>query len=360
MHESKTSISEWRLRAALLLFSLAISLIGAEIALRLLGIGAPVERRGSAGFTFFTQDEQLGWDLVPGAVDRFTTDEFDVEVRITEQGLRAPRLYALAPSVAEDLSDAEAPPQNRIVVLGDSFSFGHGVDVDQAWPALLDARLGDDHEVINLSVTGYGTDQQLLRFEQRLDRPDEALRPDTVILGLFVGNIFRNARQTHIGYPKPRFVLDSDGLRLTGVPVPTAAPPAGGPSRLVDVAGKTLRSVGEHLGRGEAWTVTEAILQRLQERCREEGAELVVAVIPKDRAVYDDGPRGHIHRNTQKHAVALVEAAGIPVVDLLPPLVDGVTDLEAGERLYFSRDGHWTAAGHAIAADAVAEALTRR
>lgn len=323
-------------------------MVFAEVALRLLNVGAPRVREGSSGFTFFSHDPNLGWDLVPGAGDRLTTDEFDVKIEITEQGLRSHRTFSRLPE----------PTGRRVLVIGDSFSFGHGVDVEAAWPARLEEALkqltGEPAAVINQSVTGYGTDQQILRLEDR----GFQFRPDTVVLGLFVGNVFRNARHFQIGYPKPRFVLDGGKLKLTHVPVPEGALEPRGPSRLLHVAGSTWRMAREHLGYGEAWAVTEALLQRLERRCRAEGAELLVVVIPKDRLIYGQGQRRRIHQRTQDRAVEMLEALNLPHLDLAPVL-KAAKDTPGGDtqRLYFPIDGHWTEEAHRLAADAIADRL---
>ena len=47
---------------------------------------------------------------------------------------------------------------------------------------------------------------------------------------------------------------------------------------------------------------------------------------------------------------------GIPVLDLTEPLRQG---LAGGDKLYFPIDGHWTPAGHQLAAERLAEFLTR-
>ena len=269
----------------------------------------------------------------------------DVEIRITEQGLRSHRVFASEP-------EAEA---FRVVVIGDSFSFGHGVEVEEAWPArlegLLSEKLGRSVEVANLSVTGYGTDQQLLRFEER----GLALKPDAVVLGLFVGNIFRNAREVQIGYPKPRFVLKNGDLELRNVPVPARATPPGGPSRLWNVIASAGRTAGEHLGYGEAWSVTGAILDRLARQCEAEGIELSVLVIPKDQMVYGQGWRQRVHRQTQNATATLLQTHGLPFLDVTQALREATEQGSASERLYFPVDGHWTPEGHRIAAEALAQ-----
>ncbi|MEM6794313.1 MAG: GDSL-type esterase/lipase family protein [Acidobacteriota bacterium] len=334
---------EWRFRLILLFASCLLSFAAGEIGLRVLGVGAPAgEDEGGGGLTFFTHDPELGWDLVPGTRDAFATPEFDTEIAITSEGLRAPRVFG----------PATPPGVRRVVVLGDSFTFGHGVEVDQAWPALLDdAR--EDLEIVNLAVTGYGTDQQLLRFERRL----EDFQPDAVILGLFVGNIFRNARFEQLGYSKPRFDLRDGRLELVGVPVPEGRPLRGG-SRLLGVLGRGSRTVLEHLGYGEAWPVSAAILDRLAARCAERGAPLFVMILPKDQLIYGSGPRRGLHERTLEVTREMLAESQLPFLDLTPALRQGAQ--RGGERLYYPVDGHWSAAGHAVAAAALGRWLEER
>ena len=59
-------------------------------------------------------------------------------------------------------------------------------------------------------------------------------------------------------------------------------------------------------------------------------------------------------RGPNRRLTQLAEAHRIPVLDLLPPMRDAA---EAGRRLYFGVDVHWSAAGHEVAARSVAEFL---
>ncbi|MEM8994372.1 MAG: hypothetical protein AAGF23_06215, partial [Acidobacteriota bacterium] len=202
-------------------------------------------------------------------------------------------------------------------------------------------------EASNVAVTGYGTDQQMLRFEGRAD----ALRPNIVVLGLFAGNVFRNARFEQLGYAKPRFVLRGDDLELRGVPVPEE-PPAPPPSRLWALLSKTAGGVLGHLGYGEAWAVTGAILDRLAAECDARGATFHVVILPKDQMIYGGGPRRQLHERMHRRLRGLLEERGLDYLDLTGALRAG-----SGERLYYPADGHWTPAGHRVAAEAIAEWL---
>jgi lysophospholipase L1-like esterase len=68
----------------------------------------------------------------------------------------------------------------RIVCLGGSTTYGHGVRPRDAWPAVLERVLEDEGipaEVINGGVPGYGSRQILLRYRRDIAR----LRPDVVL-----------------------------------------------------------------------------------------------------------------------------------------------------------------------------------
>lgn len=74
----------------------------------------------------------------------------------------------------------EAP---TVLLFGDSLSAGYGVDVDQSWAALLQARLeeqGYEHRVVNASISGETTAGGVARIESALDR----FAPELVILEL--------------------------------------------------------------------------------------------------------------------------------------------------------------------------------
>lgn len=49
--------------------------------------------------------------------------------------------------------------KKRIILVGDSMVFGHGVDNDKTIDRQLEALLGPEYEVVNAGVAGYGPDQ---------------------------------------------------------------------------------------------------------------------------------------------------------------------------------------------------------
>lgn len=77
---------------------------------------------------------------------------------------------------------AAAPPRT-ILLLGDSLSAAHNIELDKAWPALLEKRLADmrpQRQLVNASISGETTTSGLTRLPDLLKR----YHPDLVILEL--------------------------------------------------------------------------------------------------------------------------------------------------------------------------------
>jgi lysophospholipase L1-like esterase len=135
------------------------------------------DRRGTPGF--YISDPVLGQRLRPGYDGWFA----GVPVRINALGFRDSRDYALA----------KAPGTFRILVLGDSVTFGHGALGDTTYPYLFEQRLKQwrpdiNWEVWNLGVPGYNTTQEL----KYLERVGPSYQPDLVIVGFYENDLSDN------------------------------------------------------------------------------------------------------------------------------------------------------------------------
>jgi len=295
---------------------------------------------------FWEYDELLSWRHTPGALGRFSYADFDVDVRLNADGHRD-----------ADHSFERTPGRHRALLLGDSFGWGYGVEQDEIFVERIDARR-PDWEIVNTSVSGYGTDQQYLYYRDRGHR----YAPDLVIL-LFSGNDVENAAHSvQYWHNKPLFQRGSEGLELTNVPVPpptptqdvanwvgrntwflrtasrgaaawlaparagaSPAPPpprpnaeSDTPTRADSLSGKEMRIV--------------EILEALDIAARRGGARLVVVSLPGLEGIFEHGD---------------FRALGITHLSL-----SGVFQ-DSDEPVTFEHDRHWTAAGHRIVAEAV-------
>jgi hypothetical protein len=150
--------------------SILLGLLVMEIGIRVWNpsIGNPMTEihRPSAKF---------GWELVPGSSGYGALGEY---YQINASGLR----------------DKDYPLQKkagvyRIVVLGDSFTFGMGVNLEDTYPKRLEKILqakDPNIEVINFGVIGH----DMWQYYETLKRRALSYHPDLVILALFPGDDF--------------------------------------------------------------------------------------------------------------------------------------------------------------------------
>ena len=278
----------------------------------------------------------------------------------------------------------------RVLVLGDSTAWGWGVDDSEVWTELVDARLGDQVEVVNLAVPGYGTDQQLLQLE----RVGAAWQPDVVLLAFVHNDLTSNPHPVYNGMGKPVLARDEQGVwGWTNQPVP--APDSDG--QLGGVM--ALRRAGMHVallklfepprprfvrrdlddpavlaGIDKYWDrlvdpdrVSHELLRRLRVECEELGAELVAFVIPHlhDRYLYEPAsppPAAALEAlaagsfetygsRRLTEAGRLLDFETFSIDQALLEVVTTGTNLDCG-------DEHLNARGNQIVAEVVAHALT--
>jgi hypothetical protein len=191
---------------SLIIVSTLLALFLSEITLRLMGLkplyASPERDR------FWQYDALLGWAHRPGQEGIFETPQFRTVVRINENGLRD-REHSY-----ERQNDIE-----RILVLGDSFAWGYGVEESERFSQLLEKSL--DVEVINAGVSGYSTDQELLWYRHEGTKYET----DLVLLVLAGNDVGDNDREiVSTIYYKPRFVIEEGKLVPIGYPVPKTSP----------------------------------------------------------------------------------------------------------------------------------------
>jgi hypothetical protein len=112
-----------------------------------------------------------------------TTADYRINVRTNSMGIRDDREFQLA------------KPDNtfRVVGLGDSFTFGYGVEKEETYLALAEKTLremGMNVEIINLAVSGFGTAEQIIMLE----KVGLGFDPDMVTVGFYVNDIADNVR----------------------------------------------------------------------------------------------------------------------------------------------------------------------
>jgi lysophospholipase L1-like esterase len=144
---------------------------------------------------------RVSWDPVKGQPGFLVSDPVRLEklasnydgwfagvpVHTNSLGFRDSREYQLE----------KQPGTFRILVLGDSVTFGHGSVYEHTYPLLLEQKLKAwkprvDWQVWNLGVPGYNTSQELANLLE----VGAAFRPDLVIVGFYGNDLVDNRRVT--------------------------------------------------------------------------------------------------------------------------------------------------------------------
>lgn len=321
---------------------------------------------------FIRYHPQLGWSLSPGWSGQHKHYDYEASYQIGPDGFRS-----------QPAKDQLEPDSRRIAVIGDSFTFGLGVEDDETFAALL--NLGTDELFVNYGVPGTSTDQHLLLLNQILERRYH----DEVLLVVYLPNdVLDNTLQ----YPlqaeqaKPRFLLDGNELILDNVPVPRVAKPARLRSTtmgsivlngLENEAGFLERSqLGRLLQSGlgiGSFEMTElqpvlsqnlspalllfsALLDASVNVTNEQQSELTLVLLPgRDALLNQDGVSHHFQEYLRQEIITMADSRGVSVIDLMTELATQPRGNLAD--FYFPNDGHLTPAGHEFVADVLASDL---
>lgn len=325
---------------------------GAELALRL---ARPRALETAPALQPHVYSPEYGWALRRGFTGRTRDGR---ALRINRLGFRGPE------------PAGGAPGRRRVLLLGDSLTFGTGVEDSETFASRL-AAAAPSVEPLNLGVSGYGTDQELLLLE----REGFAMGPAAVVLNVCVGNdVLDNALPVYLYdglTPKPYFtaekgslVLHDEHVRLGGAALIAR--------RLVErslafdallrLAGPTASAPldhddGEHWGPRaravlerwpEAVALSRAIVARMERACRARGVRLLVLLHPNRRAFESDEPRLEPFVASPDHG-----PGGRPIDLREVYRREGV----AWSELALDRLGHLSPRGHRLVAELLARSL---
>lgn len=308
--------------ALLVLGTLALVAGGAELWVRLVtddGMRYDLEMwKYARTLKRVAADPAVGHEHVPGAEARL----MGVDVRIDRHGFRDQGVEVPKP-----------PGVLRVVVLGDSFTLGWGVEAEESFPEVLEARLrevtGRAVEVVNTGVGNTNTTMQVARFlGNGRGRDGLSLGPDLVVLAWFLNDpedtpartsslVFEHsAAAVHFGAAMVRLV------HRLGL----------GRGRSEDY----YRALHED-GR-PGYEAAKAALLKLAAALRERRVPLLLAVLP---ALHEVSPYPLAGVHAKLRDLAVEEA--IPFVDLAP----SVEGLDASTLWVSVEDPHPNALAHA-------------
>ena len=215
----------------------------------------------------------LGWRLRPNL--RLE------QIRSNADGLRAER----------DYSSGRRSKGKRLMLLGDSFTFGAFVDNQETYAHVLESEeLPPGCEVLNLGNDGYGPGQTLLNYEI-FGLP---YQPEVVAICFYVRD-YERSTLSFKSYQKPVFTVAGEGLRLlpqTLIPpqelydqFESGERPIGvGWTRsfvVMKVARAMTRLQRKQIGPEDTeWQILSRVMRRFRDRAQAAGSAPVWVVIP--------------------------------------------------------------------------------
>ena len=328
MSKLNTSI----LRLVVMLCSTAIGLLLIEAVVRV--VAPSSDPSGAVAFTNLPDGTPVG----PANVirrQRKNTGDYDVEVRFNALGLR-------------DAKSLNASTPDSIVVVGDSFAFGWGVEEPQRFSNLVQERLS--RPVFNISAPadfeGYG---HLLRYAEK-----NRATIGTLIVSVCMENDLRVYEGPEVVTATPEigdvkaFLSEHSATYFLVTTALHRTPWLVGLAVRLGLVVPNFAEVEESEISDGAVTSSSRRLRRLIGERR-----AVVLIIPS-RALWV-GTAQHRQQAARAHDlfIRLLGQAGLAVVDVRQRF-----EREGHPLAYhFATDGHWNAAGHRIAADALEEYL---
>ena len=298
-------------------------------------------------------DADLGWVNKPN-VDLQNMFGTGAWVRTNGQSFRN----------ASDIAPAVAPGRYRVICSGDSFTFGDGVDNDHTWCqqlAALDARI----EPVNLGEGGYGADQAYLRYL----RDARDLQHQVHVFAFIANDFVRMEEPTFLGFGKPVLAIDNGELVARNIPVPSLAskypwliaiPRALNATRTGALVARALRKYQpsaltpnqpQQQRDQRTRTIIRMMFADLERVTGARGATLVLLYQP---VLYDlDTARPN---PWTKFIEDTARELRIPIVNVL----DQMRSRNDTDDLFLqigSAGGHYSNAGHAVAADALFKRL---
>ncbi len=151
----------------LVLAAVSVTLTGVALVILLQLLGVNVARQlwylasglfGPTRIGIWQPDAQFGWVHIPNSTGRhYKPLVYDVTYRIDAEGHRV-------------TSGSYSLP--KVLILGDSFTFGQGVEDSSPYPEVLQGSF-PDYKIINGGVSAWGTVQAYLELRQQLASHDD-------------------------------------------------------------------------------------------------------------------------------------------------------------------------------------------
>jgi hypothetical protein len=359
----RSRLRSWMANLTLLVAATVLTLLLVEFALRVTGHRMVFPQ-------MVVEDSHTVYRLKPSArVRTINEGYFDYEYSVNSQGLRG----------APNIVGAKSSPTQRILFLGDSFTFGVGVDDSATYPERVRARLrswcDNPVETINAGVGGFGTSQELLYLQHY----GWHFAPDVVVVGFMtvdpednsLSGLHRlvNGRLEDIP-PSERpgwglikahkhvpgytwLVAHSSLFNWTRLKISSLAAQRAAAREAARESTTSVDTTAADAQEFERWRITAAIFDRLRAETDSHGARLVVAIIPHGGSLSEYYASGRDIRVDRM--LDICRQQGLVCVNVSESIRRSLPTTDP--RSLYLREGHFNATGYDFVADAVAKRL---
>lgn len=320
-------------------------------------------------------DQYRHHKMVPNSLSSFHQQDFQYLQRVNNLGMRG-----------SDVAETKPAGTYRILMLGDSFTMGKGVEDHQTFSVLLEAALrrrvavcgGPTIEVLNGGVDSYAPILSYLELTRDLG----ILDPDMIVLNLDVSDLVQEAAYRQLA------VYGPNG-EIVGVPQAERTVSLTGRIRdwtqrhlfitrsllyyllersdyrefsVREVVEQANMAVAAHTlaedtePRDEQWRNIFDSLGRIKEYADAHGSRFLLSIYPWAHQVSDTEwipgryafmPGGAHPSDKSRETVRAMSAANdIELIDLFPAF----RAYQGPAPLFFRHDMHWTTVGHEVAA----------
>ena len=322
---------------------------------------------------YYKADPVTGFAHEPSAVGRSPTGILAIA---NSQGFR------------DNVVTVQKPPgTQRILVLGDSFTVGVNVEMEESFPQVLERMMNESSdtpvEIINAAVGGFDPFQYAQYFEHHGSK----YSPDEVMVGFFVGNdtystttsveqiatvvngqrVSRKAAEgsfvqlrimLHQNFNLVRLLQEDSSIEVSA----TRQDCEDFSHTLLNIARNRLRNHRVDLSSQPKFSANAVNqIQRIKQKTDRMGIPLTVVLIPdelqinqklRERLVPPEKLHVYDFAMPQQLLAEEFAALGIATFDLLPFFLQD-------ERCLYINDSHWTSEGHVVAASAIAQYISR-
>ena len=316
-------------------------------------------------------DEDLCFKLKPSLNITHNTKEFQTKFITNNIGFRG------------DMSKFK---NNSIMFLGDSFTFGSGVEQNETYVQLVENNLrlnGYDYFTYNFGVGNYGT----INEQKVLERYIDFVKPKLVVLGFYVNDARDNKQKCSFDIDEKGYLTTKKAPKsflynfkkevhlnfnlyrilnkfIKDIKLKTRLFDSFASNMKLNVPIDYKQFEKEYDDEtSSAWIITYTTLEEISNLSKKSDADLIVVVIPSksqlEKAKQERLSNIYNLKNPDFHKINknllnFTKSKNIHFIDLTETFLNK----EGTKNNYFVIDPHWTKKGHKIAADAISKYLT--